>query len=284
MLLAGTVVLAGAACSGGTEDGAAGSDRSATSVPPSTATTAAPVATTKAAVGAGEPYTVWFLRDGRLSPGERRTAAGPDAPREAVDALIAGRTGGEELLGLQTGVHANVEVLSWEHHGDTVVVGFNRAFETAQTRPQVAQVVWTLTQFPGIEQVQFLIDGRPNGATGVPPVDRGDLSDIWAPVMVDAPLPGASVAGGALELVGTTAPGATVGWRLEDGTGATVASGGADEVAAAPGPDGRTAWRTSTAVPGGLTGGARLVVFDATSGVEAFPQVVPLTISAPPGP
>ena len=55
-------------------------------------------------------------------------------------------------------------------------VDFNRNFETADTRPQTAQVVYTLTQFPQVKKVQFLIDGQPNGATGVPPISRADVS------------------------------------------------------------------------------------------------------------
>ena len=55
------------------------------------------------------------------------------------------------------------------------VVDFNRAFETRDTRPQVAQVVYTLTQFPQVTKVRFLIEGQPNGATGVPPIGRSDL-------------------------------------------------------------------------------------------------------------
>jgi hypothetical protein len=274
------LVLAG--CGDGSSGGE-GAAASATSAPAST-TTAPPVATTKAAVGVGSTYTVWFLRDGRLSPGEPRVAATTDGLREAVEALIAGRTEAEDALDLQTGLQRNVAVQSWEQQGDTLVVGFNRAFETAQTRPQVAQVVWTLTQFPGIERVQFLIDGRPNGATGVPPIDRADLDDIWAPVMVDRPLPSTLAGPGPLAVEGTAAPGAVVGWRVEDGFGTPLVQGGADEVAGAPGPDGRTAWRSTVTLPEGLVGVVRLVVFDTSTGAETFPQVVPVTVGTAPGP
>ena len=271
-------------------DGSASTDaRATTSSAPTTTTTAAPpttlapVATTAAPRGAGAPYTVWLLRDGRLSPGEQRTSVGDDTPRESVEALIAGRTEAEDALGLQTGVSSAVTIQSWEQEGTTVIVGFNRAFETAQTRPQVAQVVWTLTQFDGIDAVQFLIDGRTNGATGVPPMDRFEVDEVAPPVLVDAPLP-ATVLGDATDLTvtGTTAPGATVGWRLEDGGGATLAAGGPDEVAPEPGPDTRTAWRTEIPLPPGTTGTIRLVVFDASDGLEVYPQVIPLTLGAPP--
>lgn len=282
--LAAVTALA-ASTTGCSDDGggaASGTSTTSSSVAP---TTSLPVATTRATAAAGQPYTVWFLRDGRLSPGEARIAATDDPAREAVEALIAGRTEVEEALGLQTGVQSNVTIQSWEQQGTTVVVGFNRALETAQTRPQVAQIVWTLTQFPGIDAVQFLIDGRPNGATGVPPIDRFEVDEVAPPVLVDGPLP-AAVLGPttAITVDGTTAPGAAVGWRLVDGFGTPLAEGGADEVAAEPGPDGRTAWRSTVPVPEGTAGAVRLIVWDASTGVEAFPQEIPLTVGDAPGP
>ena len=283
-LVTGTVAVVAAvalltACSSGDDAPAAATTTMAPATTPPT--TAPPVATTEAAVGAGQPFTVWLLRDGRLSPGQVRIAQGPDGPREALDALLAGRTPLEEDLGLQTGLSTYVQVQSWEQQGGTVVVGFNRAFETAQTRPQVAQVVWTLTQFPGIDAVQLLIDGLPNGATGVPPMDRFEVDEVAPPVLVDAPLPGSALPGPASPLVvtGTTAPGAVVGWRLEAPDGTPLATGGADEVAEAPGPDARTAWRTTVALPTGLAGDVRLVAFDTSTGAEVYPQVIPLTLT-----
>lgn len=263
---------------GGTDGTAVGSG-----VPPMspTSTAALPVATTKVAPGAGQPFTVWYLRDGRLSPGEVRTTVTGEGPGELLRALVDGPTGADRQLGLQTGVQRNVEVFSIEQQGDTLVVGFNRAIETAQTRPQVAQVVWLLTQLPGVERVQFLIDGRPNGATGVPPISRADLDDLWAPVMVDDPLPAAVLGDGPIVATGTVAPGATVGWRLEDGFGTPLASGVADQLATSPGSDGRTAWRFTAPVTDGTAGVVRLIVFDASAGLEVFPQVVPVTVGGP---
>jgi len=46
---------------------------------------------------------------------------------------------------------------------DTVFL-LNRYFETAKTRPQAAQVVFVLTQFPEIKQVTITVENMPNGA------------------------------------------------------------------------------------------------------------------------
>jgi hypothetical protein len=281
-----TALVVTPGCSG---DGTGRSDGEGTdaatvgsSLPPTSATTVLPVATTKVTPGPGQRYTVWYLRDGRLSPGEVRTTVTGEGPGELLRALVEGPTEADRGLGLQTGVQRNVEVFSIEQQGDTLVVGFNRAIETAQTRPQVAQVVWLLTQLPGVERVQFLVDGRPNGATGVPPISRADLDDVSAPVMVDDPLPAAVLGAGPIVATGTVAPGATVGWRLEDGFGTPLASGAADELASSPGSDGRTAWRFTAPVADGTAGVVRLVVFDTSAGQEVFPQVIPVTVGGPP--
>jgi spore germination protein GerM len=66
-------------------------------------------------------------------------------------------------------------VNSFTIDGANITVDFNRAFETADTQPQVGQVVYTLTQFAGIDTVTFLVDGQPNGATGVKPIGRSGV-------------------------------------------------------------------------------------------------------------
>ena len=76
---------------------------------------------------------------------------------------------GIAAAGLTTAIAPKVALLSFNIEGDNATVDFNRAFETADTQPQVAQVVYTLTQFTGLNTVTFLIDGEPNGATGVRP-------------------------------------------------------------------------------------------------------------------
>jgi spore germination protein GerM len=96
--------------------------------------------------------------------------------------LIAGPTESDAAAGLTTAIAPSVSILSFAIDGDNATVDFNRAFETADTQPQVAQVVYTLTQFAGLNTVTFLIDGEPNGATGVRPLDKADVRRDLAPV------------------------------------------------------------------------------------------------------
>jgi spore germination protein GerM len=121
--------------------------------------------------------TVWFIKDGKVTPAAPRTMNLSDPVRGELDALMAGPTPEEVAAGFSTGIAAGiVEVQSFEVGADGIAtVSFSRKFETADTRPQTAQVVYTLTELPQVTKVRFLIDGQPNGATGVPPVGRADL-------------------------------------------------------------------------------------------------------------
>lgn len=123
----------------------------------------------------------WWIAGGAVTPGEVRPD-GLDPVRGALDALLAGPNPAEAAFGAGTGLPKGVVVNSLTVGPDGIAtVDFNRTFETRDTRPQVAQVVYTLTQFPQVTKVRFLIEGQPNGATGVPPVGRNDLSFPAAP-------------------------------------------------------------------------------------------------------
>jgi spore germination protein GerM len=96
---------------------------------------------------------------------------------------MAGPTEADVAAGLSTGIAPRVSLLSFSIEGSNATVDFSRTFETRDTQPQVGQVVYTLTQFAGLDTVTFLIDGEPNGATGVGPLDRSDVrEDLGVPL------------------------------------------------------------------------------------------------------
>ena len=129
-------------------------------------------------------------KDGLVSPGHRR----PVAPTDPLGHRAAHahrrprrrRPGGRAV---QRSVAKTVVIDNMTQTGHVVTVDLGRKFESANTRPQVGQVVYTLTQFPGVTAVQFLIDGQPNGASGVPPESRADLADMTPAVLPLSPAP-----------------------------------------------------------------------------------------------
>jgi spore germination protein GerM len=171
-LLLAAALLAGPACSastGDTDDGTGATDTTNGTAPPETPDTQVP---TSAAPGELFAVSPWFLAGEVVVPGQPRFVQGPDVLASTLDALLAGPSEEDLAAGLGTGITAQVRVLSIVVDGDTAIVDLNRAFETADTQPQVAQVVYTLTELAGITQVKFLIDGEDNGATGVRPLGR----------------------------------------------------------------------------------------------------------------
>lgn len=189
----------------------------------STTTTTAPPAETDAE--AAVAITPYFMRDGRIGAGHQRVVQGPAVARASIEALLEGPDEIDELAGLNTAVVKGVTLMSLEIADGVATVGFNRAFETADTRPQVAQVVFTLTQFATVDKVQFLIDGEPNGATGVMAMGRDDLERIAPAVLVESPTPGSSLPA-SFEMIGTANTfEANVPWAVEDTEGNTIAQG-----------------------------------------------------------
>lgn len=171
-VLALLAVLAGG-CAGGERAGDQPEVSTTTTTDIATPSTAPPP---PVAAPEGATFTIrpWFVTGAGLVQGEERLVQGPDVLASTLEQLLAGPTDTDRFFGLGSGISSRVRLRSATVDGDTVVVDFDRAFETADTQPQVAQVVWTLTELRGVARVKFLIDGEDNGATGVRPMGRRD--------------------------------------------------------------------------------------------------------------
>jgi hypothetical protein len=171
-----------------------------------------------------------------VAVGERRFTTEADLPTAAVLETMNGPNAVEASIGMTGNIAKRVQFQGVEVGGDgTATVRFNRYFETAWTRPQVAQIVYTLTQFPEVDRVKFLIDGEDNGATGVPALTRADVADRTPPLFVDTPWLNAQL-GSAFTVSGSTAAASTaLSWQVLDPTGAPMASGDTTSGATAPG-------------------------------------------------
>jgi hypothetical protein len=115
--------------------------------------------------------------------------AGPNLAELAADPpLYSVMPQGTRLLGYETG------------EGGLRTVDLSGEFEaagSANAKGRLAQVVYTLTQFPGVTGVRFKIDGKPiTTFTDAqlpldPPVDRLDYADQLPVVFIDTPAWGA---------------------------------------------------------------------------------------------
>ncbi len=107
----------------------------------------------------------------------------------AMKELLKGPSEEEKKAGISTSLNENTRLLEVKVEGDTVNLDFSREVEegggTILMETRIAQIVCTATQFPEIEKVRFLIEGKTinyfsgEGITIVEkPVSREDLKEF----------------------------------------------------------------------------------------------------------
>jgi hypothetical protein len=182
-----------------------------------------PVSTPNESPEANQPATVrvpvtefelWFVQDGRLSWGS--TVMGGELPAElATDdpvtrnaafwlrILLGGPTGPDQEVGATSAIPAGTELLGVSREGSVMAVDVSSRFESGGGGPamqlRVAQIVYTGTQFEGIEAVRILVDGEransmsDNGVDSSEPLTRRDFQDVATFIVLESPKPGGEV-------------------------------------------------------------------------------------------
>jgi germination protein M len=155
----------------------------------------------------------------------------------AMHALLAGPN--ESELGARPAMYsvvpAGTRLLGLRIDDGIATVNLSREFESGGGSQSVlgrlAQVVYTLTQFPTVSGVRFELDGVPvtvfsgEGVILDAPVDRADYHELLASVFVDRPAWG-GVLGNPARLVGlANVFEATFHVRILDGEGHSLADG-----------------------------------------------------------
>lgn len=155
--------------------------------------------------------------------------------RAALEQLIAGVPNGAPG-GTFTVVPKDTEVLGLTIEKGTARVDFSRDFEdtgmgTAADGLQIPQVVYTLTQFPTVKRVVFLIEGEEVetiGGHGIAvdgPQTRKDFESLLPPIVVTSPYPGQEL-GAALTMTGiANVFEATISYRVRDDSGKVIDKG-----------------------------------------------------------
>jgi hypothetical protein len=168
-------------------------------------TTTAASATTTTEPAAAVDVNLYFLdRDVHVATAGR-SVAGDDVPRAALAALLEGPDDLEADLGWGSAIPVGTELLGLEVADGVATVDLTAAFESgggsASMLGRVAQVVFTLTQFPGIERVRFAIDGdavdtigNEGVEVGGAGVDRRAFDAVLPMIFVESPTPGQEVA------------------------------------------------------------------------------------------
>lgn len=185
-----TVALLGASVL--TACGDDGDGSAVTAAPPATATAPATSPTATAPVPTPEQVEaeVWFVSGERVAA-VTRAVTPPAVARAAMTELLRGPDADEAASGLSTSIPAGTSLLGLRIVGGVAEVDLSGEFASGggslSMLTRVAQVVYTLTGFPTVRSVRFLIDGErvaSIGGEGVivdPPLTRAD---------VEGPVPG----------------------------------------------------------------------------------------------
>jgi hypothetical protein len=186
----GAVVLAGC-----------GSEKAVSLGKPSTHTTTAKEQT--GSVPTLLSLEVWFARDNALVEVRRTHQPTPLVATAAINALLAGPAPEERVRGLGTALPPGTKLLGIAIHDGVATIDLTSEYQSGagsrSMQMRLAQVVYTLTQFPTVQKVRFRLDGSPvnvfssEGITLDHPVGRSDYADLLPAIVVGKPAPGDQV-------------------------------------------------------------------------------------------
>ncbi|HXV56646.1 MAG TPA: GerMN domain-containing protein [Gaiellaceae bacterium] len=142
-------------------------------------------------------YQVWFQTADGLFVTYRTEPSTPRVGTAALEALLAGPNAVEEGNGLSTSVPEGTQLLGLTIEDGIASVDLTSEYEsgggTLSMQMRLAQVVFTLTQFPTVDGVTFSLDGEPIdvlGGEGIiidHPLTRRDYADLLPAILVTAP-------------------------------------------------------------------------------------------------
>ena len=148
---------------------------------------------------------IYLFMDEKLVPVRRQIDATRAVGRAALNALFEGPTVDEAAASppLTTSIPDGTILLGLDIADGVATVDLSREFESgggsAAMFGRLAQVVYTLTQFPTVEQVAFRLDGEPvttfsgEGIVLDGPSGRTDYEDFLPSVFVERPTWGSTL-------------------------------------------------------------------------------------------
>jgi len=150
------------------------------SAPTSTATATPSSAGTAAQVG----LQTWFTRQGELFVTERTVPATSSIGKAALDSLLAGPTATENSAGLSSKIPAGTQLLGLRIASGTATVNLSSSFTSGAAGSamplRIAQVVYTLAQFPTVTGVMFEINGQGVTVLGGVPVQAPQTAAMYS--------------------------------------------------------------------------------------------------------
>ncbi len=194
VVLAAVLAFVATACSsGGPGDGGSATTPSSSATVSATSTPT-PTMTT---------FEVWFGYGEWLFVTERTEPSSPRVGAAAVAALLAGPSAAERTAGVGTSIPEGTALLGLSIEGGIATVDLSGTFGSGggslSMFSRLAQLTYTLTQFPTVHGVNLELDGKPVtvfGGEGIildQPMTRRSYRDRLPPILVRSPLIGEQV-------------------------------------------------------------------------------------------
>ena len=149
-------------------------------------------------------YEVWFTRGESLFMVKRTQESTPRIGTAAMESLLAGPNTQEQAAAVGSQIPAGTQLLGLTVDRGVATVDLTSEFESgggsASMNMRIAQVVYTLTQFPTVKGVLFQLDGQSVdvlGGEGVivdQPVTRKSYRSLVPAILVESPQIGEKVA------------------------------------------------------------------------------------------
>ena len=228
----------------------------------------------------------WFSRNGKLFVTKRTVPATTGVGQAALDRLLTGPSAAEYAAGLRSQIPAGTTL-----HGVRISAGiatadlsssFGSAAGPSAMPLRIAQVVYTLTQFPTVTGVRFAIDGQ--GVTvvgGVPvqsPQTRAMYGGYLPAITVRSPVIGARVTS-PVTVAGTADVfEATVSVRILDSAGHEIART-FTTASCGTGCRGDYSVTVSYSVPRTAPGTIEVFESSAKNGLPVNVQLIPVTLA-----
>ena len=183
------LLLVGVACA------ACGSGSKPRTVTVTTTETIAAPPTSTTQVPTGSTVVPYFIEGDQVAAGEPVQTPERGVAAAALRALLAGPNGRELAAGLTTAVPPNTRLLDLTVADGLARVDLSGQFREGEgapaTRERLAQVVYTLTQFPTVKRVRVRIDGHTVTPLGDVKLDRAltraDFEDQTPTILVESP-------------------------------------------------------------------------------------------------
>jgi germination protein M len=182
LILFGVLVVAG--CGKSSHSSAPSAPEGPTDSTTATTTAATTTSTSSSTSGGATLLRVYFLRDGKVGAVERDVAATRAVGAAALQALVAGPSPTERADGFTTSLSASAVAGGLRIADGVATVDLEGGISHAG----LAQIVYTLTQFPTVKAV------RPSRSLGgATSFTRADFEDVTPAILVESPLPGQAV-------------------------------------------------------------------------------------------